>query len=77
MQAQWNLSNPTCTKRDSLLQVQWNLPNPTCTKRHSLCRNRQSVELHSVKHTDNGQKGIINDRLHRETDYSGVGLDRF
>ena len=40
--------------------------------------NRQGVGLHSVKRTENGQKGIkANVGKHRETDYRGVGIDRF
>ena len=51
-----NLTFITITWNSGILCsiIQWNLSNP----RESWRRNRQGVKLHSVKHIENGQKGM-------------------
>ena len=59
-------------------KIQLNLSVPTCTGRGILFRNRQGVWLCRWKYIENGKMGMKSKvALHSETDYTGVGLDRF
>ena len=71
-----NWKNKTNIKQ--ALYVNWNLSNPTCIRRENVCRNRHGVWWHGVKQTENGKKDMkFNVGLQRDTDYTGVILDRF